>query len=74
MTPHCGVNQLPVLDSSLWECPRTDKREQKMKRKPVRLAVVSMVAVLSVLGLSQSPATAKTIHHSAAKTGGSWCC
>jgi hypothetical protein len=46
-----------------------------MKSKPVRLAVVSMVAVLSVLGLSQSPAAAKTVHHSAAKVGtGGWCC
>ena len=29
-----------------------------MKRKPVRLAVASLVAVLSVFGLSQAPASA----------------
>src|SRR4051794_28602355 len=52
-TPEGGVRWLPVLDSSLWEHPQTDKREQQMKRKPVRLAVVAMVAVLSVAGLSQ---------------------
>ena len=45
-----------------------------MKSKPVRLAIVTLVAVLSVAGLSQSPASAKTAHHNAAKTGGSWCC
>jgi hypothetical protein len=43
-----------------------------MKRKPVRLAVASAVAVISVLGLSQAPAAAKAIHQS--KTGTSWCC
>jgi hypothetical protein len=45
-----------------------------MKRKPVRLAVVTAVAVLSVLGLTQSPATAKTMHHNSARTTGGWCC
>lgn len=45
-----------------------------MKSKPVRLAIVTMVAVLSVAGLSQSPASAKTSHHNSARTGGSWCC
>ena len=30
-----------------------------MKRKSVRLAVVSVIAVLSVLGLSQAPADAR---------------
>jgi len=45
-----------------------------MKNKSVRLALVSAVAVLSVLGLSQGPASAKPIHHHAAKTGTSWCC
>ena len=45
-----------------------------MRNKPVRLTVVSLVAVLSVLGLSQAPATAKVAHHHVAKTGGSWCC
>ena len=44
-----------------------------MKRKSVRLAVASTVAVLSVLGLSQAPATAKTAHHQSARTG-VWCC
>jgi len=39
-----------------------------MKRKPVRLAVASMVAVLSVFALSQAPATASQ----AARTV--WCC
>ena len=45
-----------------------------MRNKSVRLAVVSAVAVLSVLGLSQAPAAAKTVHHNAARTGPSWCC
>jgi hypothetical protein len=46
-----------------------------MKSKSVRLTVASVVAVLSVLGLSQAPATAKVMHHHhVAKTGGSWCC
>jgi hypothetical protein len=45
-----------------------------MKRKPVRLAIVAMVAVLSVAGLSQTPASAKTNHHHTARTGPSWCC
>jgi hypothetical protein len=45
-----------------------------MKNKTVRLALVSAVAVLSVLGLSQGPASAKAVHHPAAKVGTSWCC
>jgi hypothetical protein len=45
-----------------------------MKSKSVRLSVAGVVAVLSVLGLSQGPATAKVIHHHAARTGGAWCC
>jgi hypothetical protein len=46
-----------------------------MRNKSVRLTVASLVAVLSVLGLSQSPATAKAVHHhQVARTGGSWCC
>lgn len=40
-----------------------------MKRKSVRLAVASLVAVLSVFGLSQAPASAG----GAARTG-NWCC
>jgi hypothetical protein len=44
-----------------------------MKRKSVRLAVVALVAAMSVAGLSQSPASAKTgHHHSSARTV--WCC
>jgi hypothetical protein len=43
-----------------------------MKNKSVRLAVVSVVAVLSVFGLNSS-ADAKTAHHSL-RTGPSWCC
>jgi hypothetical protein len=39
-----------------------------MKRKPVRLAVASLVAVLSVFGLSQVPAAAGA----SARTV--WCC
>jgi len=48
-----------------------------MKRKPVRLAVTSLVVALSVFGLSTSPASAKVAHHhTAAKVivGGGWCC
>jgi hypothetical protein len=44
-----------------------------MKSKSVRLTVASVVAVLSVLGLSQAPATAKVAHHQYARTG-VWCC
>jgi len=46
-----------------------------MRNKSVRLTVASLVAVLSVLGLSQAPAAAKAAHHHqvAAKTG-NWCC
>ena len=43
-----------------------------MKRKSIRLTAVSLVAVLSVLGLSQAPATAKTAHHAA--RAGTFCC
>ena len=50
-------------------------REQKMTRKPVRLAIVALVAVLSVAGLSQTPASAKTIPQGSARgTTGGWCC
>jgi len=42
-----------------------------MKHKSVRLTVVSLVAVLSVFGLSQGSADAKTAHHQFARTG---CC
>jgi hypothetical protein len=46
-----------------------------MKSKSVRLTVASVVAVLSVIGLSQAPADAKVMHrHHVAKTGTSWCC
>jgi hypothetical protein len=45
-----------------------------MRNKSVRLTVATVVAVLSVLGLSQAPADAKvTRHHVVAKTG-NWCC
>jgi hypothetical protein len=44
-----------------------------MKNKTVRLALVSVVAVLSVLGLSASPADASG-RHLASRTGGGWCC
>ena len=40
-----------------------------MKKKSVRLALVSLVAVMSVLGLSSAPADAGK---QAARTG--WCC
>jgi hypothetical protein len=43
-----------------------------MKRKSVRLAVVALVAAMSVAGLSQSPASAKTSHSHSARTV--WCC
>jgi len=45
-----------------------------MRSKSVRLTVVSLVAVLSVLGLSQAPAGAKVAHHHMSKVGPSWCC
>jgi hypothetical protein len=46
-----------------------------MKNKSVRLTVASVVAVLTVLGLSQAPADAKVRHHHvSAKVGTSWCC
>jgi hypothetical protein len=46
-----------------------------MKNKSVRLTVASVVAVLSVFGLSQAPAAAAKVahHHQVAKTG-NWCC
>ena len=34
-----------------------------MKSKSIRLTAVSLVAVLSVLGLGQTSADAKTAHH-----------
>ncbi len=44
-----------------------------MKNKSVRLVLVSVVAVLSVFGLSQSPAEAgKGAQHS--RITGGWCC
>jgi hypothetical protein len=46
-----------------------------MKRKSARLSAVALVAVISVLGLSQGPADAKVVHHKAvAKITGGWCC
>jgi hypothetical protein len=46
-----------------------------MKHKSARLALVSVVAVLSVLGLSQGPASAKPVHHvQSARITGGWCC
>jgi hypothetical protein len=46
-----------------------------MRSKHVRLTVASLVAVLSVIGLSQAPATAKVVnHHNAARVGGPLCC
>ena len=42
-----------------------------MKRKPARLAVASLVAVLSVLGVSQVGTGATQV---SARTGGGWCC
>jgi hypothetical protein len=42
-----------------------------MNRKPVRLAVASLVAVLSVLGISQAAPSAGSV--TAARTG-NWCC
>jgi hypothetical protein len=44
-----------------------------MRNKSVRLALVSVVAVLSVFGLSQSPADASQRGQNARITGG-WCC
>jgi hypothetical protein len=45
-----------------------------MRSKSVRLTVAGLVAVLSVLGLSQAPADAKVINHHAARTGGGPLC
>jgi hypothetical protein len=46
-----------------------------MRSKSFRLTVAGLVAVLSVIGLSQAPAGAKVIsHHHAAKQGGPLCC
>ena len=42
-----------------------------MKHKSFRLTAVSLVAVLSVLGLSQGSADAKTAHHQFSRVG---CC
>ena len=60
-----GVKRLPALDSELWDSPTANKGATDMKRKSVRLAVASLVAVLSVFGLSQAPASAGM----AARTG-----
>jgi hypothetical protein len=45
-----------------------------MRSKSVRLTVAGLVAVLSVLGLSQAPADAKVISHHSARVGGPTCC
>jgi hypothetical protein len=45
-----------------------------MKNTSVRLALASVVAVLSVLGLSQAPASAGAGHPQSSRTGGGWCC
>ena len=42
-----------------------------MNRKPVRLAVASLVAVLSVLGMSQAAPAGSA---PAARGTGNWCC
>ena len=39
-----------------------------MKSKSIRLTAVSLVAVLSVLGLTQGSADAKTAHHQFSRT------
>ncbi len=44
-----------------------------MKHTSLRLALASVVAVLSVLGLSQAPANAGG-HALSSRTGGGWCC
>ena len=45
-----------------------------MKKKSIRLTVAGAVAVLSVLGLSQAPASAHIGHHHVAAKVGNWCC
>jgi len=45
-----------------------------MRSKSVRLTVAGLVAVLSVIGLSQAPAGAKVAHHHTSRVGPSWCC
>ena len=45
-----------------------------MRSKSVRLTVAGLVAVLSVIGLSQGPADAKVVRHHVSKVGPSWCC
>jgi uncharacterized protein YraI len=45
-----------------------------MKRKSVRLAVVAVVAALSLAGVSQPASAAKNTHHNNARIGPSWCC
>jgi hypothetical protein len=46
-----------------------------MRSKSVRLTVAGLVAVLSVIGLSQAPAGAKVVnHHNIARQGGPLCC
>jgi hypothetical protein len=46
-----------------------------MRSKSVRLTVAGLVAVLSVIGLSQAPADAKLVnHHHSSRVGGPLCC
>ena len=45
-----------------------------MKNRSVRIAVTSLVAVLSVIGLAQGPADAKVVRHQVARTSEGWCC
>jgi hypothetical protein len=45
-----------------------------MKHKSVRLALVSVVAVLSVLGLSQTPASAGGADRGTTNARNVWCC
>ena len=45
-----------------------------MKNKSVRLAVASVVAVLSVLGLSKAPPTPRSSHHHVGTGTDGWCC
>jgi hypothetical protein len=43
-----------------------------MQKKSVRIAAASIVAVLSVFGLSQASVAAPGAN--SARTGGGWCC
>jgi hypothetical protein len=46
-----------------------------MKSKSVRLALASVVAVISVLGLTQGVADAKSFrHHHVSRVTDGWCC